>query len=61
MILDKLIYLRMPWWCDCHESTCSECVTRYFNHKGYRCHSPIMITGGITGKWWNFLMRVKYR
>ncbi len=57
-ITDKLIYLRMPWWCDCHEPTCHECVIRYFNHKGMRCNSPLLITGGITGKWWNLLRRL---
>ena len=46
----------MPWWCGCHESTCEECVVRYFNHKGYRSNSPTM-TIGI----WNILRKIKWR
>ncbi|MEE9410325.1 MAG: hypothetical protein V3V41_05295 [Candidatus Heimdallarchaeota archaeon] len=53
---DRIIYMRMPWWCDCHEGGCHECATRYFNHKGYRCNSPIMITGW----WWELLRRLEW-
>jgi len=56
-LIDSIIYLRMPWWCDCHEPDCEECATRYFNHKGYRCDSELM----ISSKLWNIFRRIKYR
>jgi len=58
-LISWIIHLRFPWYCDCHESDCDECVTRWFNHKGYRCDSPVCFGNNLEGRIDEILWKVE--
>ena len=54
-MIEELINEYFHKW-DNENGDCHKCWTRYNNHKGYRCDSPLMITGW----YWMFRLKLKW-